>query len=217
MSDCVIIDCGVGNLRSVQKIFERQGVAATISDSQDTVAAATAIVLPGVGAFGDAMERLRSDGLVDVIRREVAENGKPLLGICLGMQLLARASDESPGVPGIGLVPGDVVSFEVSTCSDWRGRPLTLPHIGWNDIDATADSKLFEGIETGTDFYFVHGLHLQPDSEKWVVARSSYGISFAAGIEKNNIFAAQFHPEKSQKQGQRVIANFIAAAGIGPQ
>jgi imidazole glycerol-phosphate synthase subunit HisH len=215
MSTCVIIDCGVGNLRSVQKIFERQGVAAQITSSKDDIASAEAIVLPGVGAFGDAMRRLETDGLVDVIRRQVGQNGKPLLGICLGMHLLARGSTESPGVPGLGLVPADVVSLRVADYTDWWDRRLTLPHIGWNDTETMDGARLFTGIEPGTDFYFVHSYHLIPDTEDWIAARTNYGDVFVAGLEKNNIFAAQFHPEKSQKQGQRVIGNFIAAAGIG--
>jgi glutamine amidotransferase len=212
MTEFVIVDCGIGNLRSVQKIFERLGAKAPIADSPDQVRAADAIVLPGVGAFGDAMKKLESDGVADVIRHEATERGKPLLGICLGLQLLGQGSAESPDVPGLGIVPGEVAPLDVAGNRDWMGRKLTLPHIGWNAVTAQSRSQLFDGIETGTDFYFVHGYHLVPAEPEWSTATAEYGGEFVSAIEHANVFAVQFHPEKSQKQGQRLIRNFIMHA-----
>jgi len=205
-----IVDCGIGNLRSVQKIFERLETEAIITDEPNEVAACDGIVLPGVGAFGDAMAKLEDDGTAAVIRQLSGKFGKPLLGICLGMQLLGRTSTESPGVKGLDLVPGETVSIDIQNKRDWMERKLTLPHIGWNSVSATNRSQLFDGLKNETDFYFVHGLQFKLNDPTWIGATVSYGSEIVCAIDHGNICATQFHPEKSQWQGQRLIKNFIS-------
>jgi len=210
MTNFTIVDCGVGNLRSVQKVFEHLGATATITNNANDILSSDGIVLPGVGAFGDAMGKLESDGVANVIRHEAGERGKPLLGICLGMQLLGRSSAESPGTGGLGLVPADTVPLDVADKKDWIGRKLTLPHIGWSDVTPQNGSALFDALEPGTDVYFVHSDHLVLKDPTWLGATADYGQEFVCSIDKGVICATQFHPEKSQKQGQALISNFIA-------
>ena len=214
MTSFAIIDCGIGNLRSVQKIFERLGTVAAITDDPGEIEACDGIVLPGVGAFGDAMVKLEEDGTADAIRQLTGNKNKPLLGICLGMQLLGCGSAESPGTKGLDLVPGKTVAMEVSAERDWIGRKLTLPHIGWNNVRIKKASRLFEGLDQETDFYFVHNYRLAVNDHDWISATVNYGEEIVCAIDNGNIFATQFHPEKSQKQGQKLIKNFISYTAL---
>jgi glutamine amidotransferase len=200
-----IVDYGAGNLRSVQKAFEHVGVEAVVGSDCQAIGAAFALVLPGVGAFGAAMEQLESKGLVDPIAKRI-EAGVPFLGVCLGLQLLFEGSEENPGVPGLGLVRGDV-----------RALPSTVkvPHIGWNQVEACVDSDLFDGIPDGSAFYFVHGYAVVPRSPGDVLAMTDYdGVSFVSAIEIDNVAAVQFHPEKSSTMGLRFYRNFARRAGL---
>ncbi len=209
MPEIAIIDADIGNLRSVQKAFERAGATAPVTDRADELVAADALVLPGVGAFADAMRKLHSLGLVELIRGEVMERGKPLLGICLGMQLLAQSSTEGGAIEGLGLIPATVERLEVAGYTDWSKKKLTLPHIGWNSIYPKSDSRLFAGIDSGADFYFVHSYALSASSDDIVAATCGYGREFVAAIEAGKILATQFHPEKSHKDGAAVIENYL--------
>lgn len=206
MTGTVILDYGVGNLRNVQKAFERVGENAIVTSDPSVVGAARAIVLPGVGAFGDAMTKLKASGLVDSVLKAVRVDAKPILGICLGMQLLARSSEEGGRHEGLGLIAADVRKLDVDAYG------LRLPHMGWDGIRIAGRSKLFAGIDEDTDFYFAHSYHVVCDSPGAVAARSRYGFELVVGIEQGNVFGAQFHPEKSQDAGRRMIANFVATA-----
>lgn len=207
--DIVIVDYGIGNLRSVQKAFERAGASAAISDSPSDIAAADALVLPGVGAFQDAMTEIHARGLVTVLRKEVAEKRKPLLGICLGMQLIARSSTEGGECDGLGLIPATVERLDIEARKNWAGRKITLPHIGWNAVHPESGSRLFADIPSESDFYFVHSFHVVCDRDSMAAATCDYGLEFTCAIEHENIFAAQFHPEKSQHHGTKLIENYI--------
>ncbi len=200
-----IVDYGAGNLRSVQKAFEQVGVAARVGSERRDVMTAPALVLPGVGAFGAAMEQLDQRGLIEPLLLRI-EAGVPFLGVCLGMQLLFEASEESPGVAGLGVVRGDV-----------RALPSTVkvPHIGWNQVEVCACSDLFDGIPDGSAFYFVHGYAVVPRSPGDVLSMTDYdGISFVSAIEHDNVAAVQFHPEKSSTLGLRLYQNFTLRAGL---
>ena len=193
-----IIDYGMGNLRSVQKGFEHAGFPAYLAQDPAQVAAAAGVVLPGVGAFGDAMDRLRAAGLIPVIWRVVGE-GRPFLGICLGQQLLFEESEEWGPVAGLGLLRGRV-----------RRLPpgLKVPHMGWNSVHLGRPSPLLEGIPDGSFFYFVHSYYVEPAEEDVVVATTDYGVSFPSVVARGNLFGIQFHPEKSSTLGLRILANF---------
>lgn len=202
-----IVDYGAGNLRSVQKAFEHVGADATITSDPQEIAAAPAIVLPGVGAFGAAMEQLGRRGLVAVILERIRQ-GTPFLGVCLGLQVLFEGSEEDPGVAGLGVVPGEV-----------RALPGTVkvPHIGWNQVEVCTCSDLFEGIPTGSAFYFVHGFAAVPRSPGDVLCMTDYdGVRFVSGIEVGNVAGVQFHPEKSSSLGLRLYRNFAQRAGLAP-
>ena len=202
-----IVDYGAGNLRSVQKAFEHVGADATITSDPQEIAAAPAIVLPGVGAFGAAMDQLGRRGLVAVILERIRQ-GTPFLGVCLGLQVLLEGSEEDPGVAGLGVVPGEV-----------RALPGTVkvPHIGWNQVEVCTCSDLFEGIPTGSAFYFVHGFAAVPRSPGNVLCMTDYdGVRFVSGIEVGNVAGVQFHPEKSSSLGLRLYRNFAQRAGLAP-
>ena len=202
-----IVDYGAGNLRSVQKAFEHVGADASITSDPQDIAAAPAIVLPGVGAFGAAMDQLRSRGLVAVILDRI-RHGTPFLGVCLGLQVLFEGSEEDPGVAGLGVVPGEV-----------RALPGTVkvPHIGWNQVEVCTCSDLFEGIPAGSAFYFVHGFAAVPRSPGDVLCMTDYdGVRFVSGIEVGNVAGVQFHPEKSSSVGLRLYRNFAQRAGLAP-
>jgi glutamine amidotransferase len=193
-----IVDYGMGNLRSVKNAFARLGAKATITRDADEIKSATAIVLPGVGAFGRCVENLRKFGLFDLIREEIG-SGKRYFGICLGLQILFESSEEAPGVPGMGVVKGRVARFTGS---------LKVPHLGWNDIEITKNSQVLKGIDSGAYFYFVHSFYPSPE-ENVAATRTFYGRDFVSAIEKENLFACQFHPEKSQAIGLHLLANFV--------
>ena len=207
-----IIDYGMGNLRSVQKAFEHVGADAQILRTADEVAGVDKLVLPGVGAFADGMTHLRQGGWDEVIRSFVAA-GKPMLGICLGMQLLLDSSDEdapldgSP-VQGLGVVPGRVVRFQEDQ-GPHQPR-LKVPHMGWNQIHWQNDPPLWQGMSTGDHVYFVHSYYCKPADASIVAATTEYGEPFCAALHSDNIWAVQFHPEKSQRVGLKILENFAS-------
>lgn len=210
-----ILDYGMGNLRSVQKALQRVGADAQLIDRPEAVAACDRVVLPGVGAFGDGMAYLRSTGMDAAIRDYIA-TGRPLMGICLGMQLLFTTSEEgaadtSQPVPGLGALPGRVVRFNEDQGPD---RPrLKVPHMGWNQIAWQPGTALFEGLTPGGHVYFVHAYYCQPDQQTDTAATTTYGQSFCSAVHRGNIWATQFHPEKSQNVGLRILKNFVERAG----
>ncbi len=200
-----IIDYDAGNLRSVQKALEALGEPAVITRDRREIREADRVILPGVGAFGDAKERLDQYGLTDVIR-ETAAGGRPFLGICLGLQLLFESSEESPGAEGLGILKGRILRIP-----DQAG--LKIPHMGWNSLDISPGSRLFRGIPQHSYVYFVHSYYLKAEEESIVAASACYGTRIHAAVEKGNIFACQFHPEKSGEVGLRILRNFIACSG----
>lgn len=192
-----IIDYGMGNLHSVQKAFEAIGAQATIAQEARQIKSADKIVLPGVGAMACAMGRLNELGLVPTIKEVIAQ-GKPFLGICLGMQLLFNETEEGGKVRGLGILAGSVKKF----------RSLKVPQIGWNQIQKKNSCKLFNGIEDKSFVYFCHSYYCQPEDASVVAAQTNYGIDYASSICKGNIWAVQFHPEKSQQVGLKILKNF---------
>lgn len=204
-----IVDYGMGNLRSVQKALQKLGFDAEITTDADEVRRADKLILPGVGAFGAAMENLRRAGL-DMAIREFIESGKPFLGICLGLQLLFDFSEESWGAEreqGLGILRGKVVRFPEGL-TDGQGKPLKVPHIGWNALHFTRRDALFEGVEEGAHVYFVHSYFPVPEQDEVVTAVSDYGLTFCCAVRRENVRAVQFHPEKSSTVGLRILRNF---------
>lgn len=203
-----IVDYGMGNLRSVQKAFERLGVEAVIAGSPAGLADADAMVLPGVGAFRDAIAALKSRGFVSAIKDHIAAD-RPFLGICLGLQLLFDVSYEDGEFEGLGIVRGQVVRF--------RSQPgLRIPHMGWNQVSLTQDREFFRGVENDSHFYFVHSYHVVPEDESLVAGRTEYGGGFVSVIARNRLVATQFHPEKSQTNGRRLFENFARQLSVSP-
>lgn len=200
MRSISIVDYGMGNLRSVQKGLERVGFAAEVTRDAERIAAAAGVVLPGVGAFGACMDNLRAYGLVDVVR-EAIRRGKPFLGICLGLQLLFEESEEFGPVAGLGIFPGRVVRF-----SDIG--ELKVPHMGWNRIRKRQDVPHLRGIDDGAFVYFVHSYYVVPADPTLIATTTDYGHEFTSAIARDNVFATQYHPEKSQKVGLRILENF---------
>ena len=199
-SPIAIIDYGMGNLRSVQKGLERVGFVAQVTRDADRIASAAGVVLPGVGAFGACMDNLRTYGLIDPVRHVVA-NGTPFLGICLGMQLLFEESEEFGRVPGLGIFPGRVVRF-----ADMPG--LKVPHMGWNQIRKQQDPPHLRGIDDGAFVYFVHSYYVAPTDASLTATSTEYGVEFTSAIARDNVFATQYHPEKSQAVGLKILENF---------
>ena len=195
----ILIDYGVGNLHSVAKAVEAAGGDVKISRNVDDLKRAEKIILPGVGAFGDCMKNLAATGLIPELKREVT-GGKKILGICVGLQILFAGSEESPCVDGLKIFGGHVKKI--------RADGLKVPHMGWNSI-TFGDSKLFAGLSDKPYFYFVHSYHAVPDDEKIISATTIYGETVTAAVERENIFATQFHPEKSGDVGLRVLKNFV--------
>ncbi len=195
-----IIDYDAGNLKSVEKALLSLGEETVITRDPAVIQAADKAILPGVGAFGDAMQNLRNFGLVDVIR-DFAASGKPFLGICLGLQLLFEHSEESPGAEGLGILKGDIL--RIPPCEG-----LKIPHMGWNSLDITEGAKLFQGIDQGAYVYFVHSYYLKAADESIVAASTNYSTTIHASVESGNVFACQFHPEKSSSTGLHILKNF---------
>lgn len=200
-----IIDYGMGNLRSVQKGFEKVGCSAFISSDKRKIEDASAIVLPGVGAFIDAMENLRNAGLVDVIQ-SVIKKGKPFLGICLGLQLLFTEGQEFGEHGGLDVLPGKVVPFDFKQADGCAG--LKVPHMGWNRVAPCKDTPLLNGAKAETHFYFVHSYYVVPEDKDIIWTKTEYGVEFVSAVMKDNIYAVQFHPEKSQEAGLSILKKF---------
>jgi glutamine amidotransferase len=200
VSTVAVVDYGMGNRRSVEKALEHIGAEVRLTDDHDAIRAADAVVVPGVGAFPEAMRRLTAAGLAAVIR-ERAEAGTPVLGICLGMQLLFESSDEHEGADGLGLLPGAVTPLHAPK----------LPHIGWNEVALERPSKLTESLGDAAAFYHVHSFVCRAADDADVVGRGEYGERFASIVERDNVAGVQFHPEKSSRDGLKLLANFVPA------
>lgn len=200
-----IIDYGMGNLRSVQKGFEKVGFDAVVTADPKVVLEAERVVLPGVGAFRDCMRNLEAGGFVEPILRVIRE-GRPFLGICLGLQLLFTESEEFGRHQGLDVIPGRVVRFPEGMTAD--GEKLAVPHMGWNQLSFTGNSPVFAGIDEGTNVYFVHSYYVRPADAAVVATTTSYGIDFCSAICRDNVVATQFHPEKSQEKGLQILKNF---------
>ncbi len=196
-----IIDYDAGNIKSVEKAVALLGHEAMLTRDREEIFAADHVILPGVGAFGDAMEKLHSYGLVSVIR-EAVDKKIPFLGICLGLQLMFDSSEEAPGVEGLGLLPGRIIRIP-------EGEGLKIPHIGWNSLSFPNQGRLFQGIEEGAYVYFVHSFYLKADDPQIVKAATEYGTTIHASVELDNVFACQFHPEKSSETGLKILQNFL--------
>lgn len=196
-----IINYDAGNLRSVEKAFHYLGEEAAVTREAGELLRADKVVLPGVGAFGDAMDKLRRYRLDEVIR-ELSDRGTPLLGICLGLQLLFERSDENEGVEGLGILKGEILRIPE--------MGLKVPHIGWNSLNLEGNGKLFRGVEDNSHVYFVHSYYLKAQDESIVKATTEYGVRIHAAVEKGNLFACQFHPEKSGEVGLKILKNFAS-------
>ncbi len=196
-----IIDYDAGNIKSVEKAFQALGEEIVITRDRDTIINADGVVLPGVGAFGDAMDKLREYQLIDTIH-EVVRKEIPFLGICLGLQLMFESSEESPGVEGLGVLKGKIVRIP-------EGEGIKVPHIGWNNLTYPNEGRLFKGITENSFVYFVHSYYLQAEDPSIVKATAEYGVNIQASVEQDNVFACQFHPEKSSSVGMQILQNFI--------
>lgn len=200
-----IIDYGAGNLRSVQKACEFVGAAAEITSDPDIILNADRVILPGVGSFGDCMQSLNSCSLTDVIRKTV-QNGTPFLGICLGMQLLFESSEESPEAEGLGILKGKIVKIPSKD-------GLKIPHMGWNSLSFRKESPVFKDLPDDPFVYFVHSYYMQPDDESIIAADTYYTAKMPVALSCGNIFATQFHPEKSGSTGLKILKNFVELGG----
>ena len=194
-----VIDYDAGNIKSVEKALDFLGESVVVTRDKQTILQADRVILPGVGAFGDAMEKIRRYHLESVLK-EVVQNGTPFLGICLGLQLLFYSSEETPNAKGLGILKGKIVHIP--------DAKLKVPQIGWNSLHFPKNGRLFEGISENAFVYFVHSYYLQAE-EDIVTATTEYGVEIHASVEKGNVFACQFHPEKSSKVGLRMLENFI--------
>jgi imidazole glycerol-phosphate synthase subunit HisH len=200
MSNIVIIDYGMGNLKNVQKGFEWIGFEAKVTRNRKEIERASAVVLPGVGAFKDCMENLERYGLVEGVLKSI-EKGKPYLGICLGLQILFSESEEFGSQKGLDVIKGKVVRFK----PDLEHK---VPHMGWNTVEMEREVPMLQGIRNGDFFYFVHSYYVVPEEDGWTATLTTYGKPFVSSVWKENIFATQFHPEKSQQKGLRILENF---------
>lgn len=196
-----IIDYDAGNIKSVEKALQKLNAEVVITKDAEVILRADKVILPGVGAFGDAMANLRKYGLDKVIH-QVVEKGTPFLGICLGLQLLFERSDETPGVAGLGILEGEVLRIPDKD-------NLKIPHMGWNSLHLQNQGRLFQGLSEQSYVYFVHSYYLKAKDETIVKATTDYGVQIHASVEKKNIFACQFHPEKSSDVGLQILKNFV--------
>jgi glutamine amidotransferase len=204
MKEIILIDAGTGNLRSVQKALEAVGANVLRTDDPKKVVSGGRVVLPGVGAFGDFMSGLRARGLEEAVN-DTVQRGIPLLGICVGMQAFFEVGEEMGEHKGMGLLQGKVVKFAESLS-------VKIPHTGWNQVEARKDASLFDGINSGAYVYFNHSYYCQPQNSSDVLATTDYGMNYACAVRRENIFGVQFHPEKSQAVGLRILKNFLEAA-----
>ncbi len=195
-----IIDYDAGNIKSVEKALRSLGQEVQVTRDREQILHADKVILPGVGAFGDAMGKLSQYGLIDVIK-ETADKGTPFLGICLGLQLLFERSDEAPGVEGLGILKGEILKIP-------KMDELKIPHMGWNSLEFPRKGKLFDGLGRNPYVYFVHSYYLKAAEEEIVTATTDYGVQIHASVEKGNVFACQFHPEKSGDMGLQILKNF---------
>ena len=203
MNDVVLIDAGTGNLRSVQKALEAVGANVLRTDDPKKVVSGGRVVLPGVGAFGDFMSGLRARGLEEAVN-DTVQRGIPLLGICVGMQALFEVGEEMGEHKGLGLLQGKVVKFADSLS-------VKIPHTGWNQLEAKNDARLFDQVDAGAYVYFNHSYYCQPQNSSDILATTDYGINYACAVQRENIFGVQFHPEKSQAVGLKILKNFLEA------
>lgn len=199
-----VVDYGMGNLHSVRNALERVGAEAIVTADPDALRAADRIVLPGVGAFGECAQRLFATGLVDALEEEVRRKGKPMLGICVGMQLLAETGTELGVHKGLGWIAGSVDRLEPGAAA------LKIPHVGWNEVAWKRDTPMSKGLTKNPHFYFVHSYRMHLGDSSLLAAECEYGGAFPAAIQSGNVFATQFHPEKSQDAGLRLLENFLA-------
>ena len=197
-----VIDYGMGNLRSVQKALEVSGAKTKVTSSAKDLEKCDKLVFPGVGAFGAAMKELKRLKLVDPIRDAIGE-GKPFLGLCLGLQLLFERSEEAPGIKGLGILKGEVRRFKV--------KGLKVPHMGWNSINqkSKTKNKILDGVPNGSYMYFVHSYYVKPKDKGVILTTTDYGAEFVSGVCMNNVYGLQFHPEKSQEMGLEILKNFV--------
>ena len=196
-----IIDYDAGNIKSVEKALQKLGADVVITKNAEEILRADKVILPGVGAFGDAMRNLKKFGLDKVIY-EVVEKGTPFLGICLGLQLLFERSDETPGVAGLGILKGEILRIPDK-------EELKIPHMGWNSLHLQNEGRLFDGLSEQSYVYFVHSYYLKAEDEQIVKATTDYSVNIHASVEKDNVFACQFHPEKSSDVGLKILKNFV--------
>lgn len=196
-----IIDYGAGNLSSVKKALDYLGAESEITQDRDKILSASHVILPGVGSFGDAMKSMEERGLVETVK-EAALSGKPFLGICLGLQLLFEESDESPDVKGLGLLKGRIVTIP-------KDNGLKVPHMGWNSVELKQRNGIFDGIDDESYFYFVHSYYLKDADVDVVAGVTHYGVEIQCAVQKGNLSATQFHPEKSSKAGLKLLENFL--------
>ena len=199
-----VIDYDAGNIKSVEKALAALGEQVAVTRDKEEILSAERVILPGVGAFGDAMEKLHKYRLVEVIR-EVVDAGTPFLGICLGLQLLFESSEESRGVAGLGILPGKILRLP-------EDQGLKIPHIGWNSLSYPNNGRLFAGIPEQSYVYFVHSYYLQAAEPEIVTAATEYAATIHASVEKGNVFACQFHPEKSSDVGMKILKNFLGVS-----
>jgi glutamine amidotransferase len=199
-----VIDYDAGNIRSVEKALQKLGQEVVVTRDRETLLQADKVILPGVGAFGDAMQHLEAYDLIDVIH-QIVEQKTPFLGICLGLQLLFERSDETPGVQGLGILKGEILRIPPQ-------EGLKIPHMGWNSLELQNNGKLFQEIQNNPYVYFVHSYYLKAEDESIVKAVTSYSTRIHASVEKDNVFACQFHPEKSGDVGLQILKNFAELA-----
>lgn len=200
-----IIDYGAGNLSSVKKALDYLGAESEITQDKEKILTASHVILPGVGSFGDAMHSMQERGLVETVKK-AALSGKPFLGICLGLQLLFESSDESPNVKGLGILNGKIITIPKDT-------GLKVPHMGWNSVSLKQNNGIFSNIEDNSYFYFVHSYYLDGADEDVIAATAEYGVTIECAVQKGNLCATQFHPEKSSKIGLKLLENFLKSEG----